>query len=165
MVLCVGRPVWSAKKSFREYLSKGSLFGKNVIDFHYHLVDVRRFSKKRLAEQEGILPLVLQLEQVTKSGNLLALLDNSIEAFGRLDEEELGFVSEYMRRVLLQISDVQTVKRIEKKLNPLKGGSEMVSNVVRVLRKELRQQKKEGLQEGLLEGRMEGRAEGLREGE
>ncbi len=106
----------------------------------------------------------MRLEQITEGRTLLDLLQHSMDTIGKLDEEEVGLVYEYMKRVLFLLTEGQPSEDIEKTLNLVKGGSDMVSNVVKVLRNEMKNQKKEGLQEGRMEGLKEGRQEGRQEG-
>ena len=48
IVLYNGRDSWTAGRRFRNYQIDGEVFGEFIIDFKYHLVDVRRYESEYL---------------------------------------------------------------------------------------------------------------------
>jgi hypothetical protein len=63
IILYNGYNNWTACRSFKEYLSGYELFGENIIDFEYILLDVNRYTKEELLNASNIISTVFLMEQ------------------------------------------------------------------------------------------------------
>lgn len=63
IVLYNGKNNWTACRSFREYLSGADLFGENIIDFKYILIDVNRYTEDELVNMGNLMSSVFLIDQ------------------------------------------------------------------------------------------------------
>jgi hypothetical protein len=63
IILYNGYNNWTACRSFKEYLSGYELFGENIIDFKYILIDINRYTKEELHEASNVISTVFLMEQ------------------------------------------------------------------------------------------------------
>ena len=175
VVLYLGRPTWTALRSFREYQHRQELFDDCLVDFRYLLVDLRRFDDEQLRHLKGILPLALRLECARNSHDLLRRLETSMEALKDLSSDEVDFIRSYIHHVLAPMAKGIAKEVIYSLANTMtvesmKGGNDMISNAAETIRKEIisrqrlvrRQGKLEGLKQGIQQGKQEGKQEMIR---
>lgn len=156
IVLYNGLPIWTARRSFREYQNGHELFGDSLVDFRYQLIDVKRWNGD-LTAMEGILPLTLHLESARDADELLSRLEKIMDALFRLSEEETGLMQTYIRRILSLIVNGSAREAVLQLADSLKGDTHMISSAVEMMREEMKRLKLVGREEGRQEGMEEGR--------
>jgi hypothetical protein len=162
VVLYNGKHRWTAQRSFKDYQAESLVFGDCLVDFKYHLVDIKRWDPASLLKMEGILPLAIGFDGTNGLQELLLRLQNSLETINQLEPEEMGLLAIYLKRVFALFLEKSNHAGIQEL--PIKAGegSNMFSNVERAIKKEIAAMKKEERREGKLEGKQEGKLESVR---
>jgi hypothetical protein len=68
VVLYNGKAKWTASRQFRKMLSNEQIFGAELIDFAYFLVDVVRYKEEDLLSLANVIGAVFLLDQAELSG-------------------------------------------------------------------------------------------------
>jgi hypothetical protein len=162
VVLYNGKYKWTAQRSFRNYQAKSVVFGDCLVDFQYHLIDIKRWDPAALLKMEGILPLAIGIDGMNGLEELQRRLQKSVEVINQLAPEEIGLLDTYLKRVLaLLLEKGNTGVHPSLSIKPGEG-SNMVSNLERAIKREMAAYKKEAIREGKLEGKLEGKQESAR---
>ncbi|MBU3114435.1 Rpn family recombination-promoting nuclease/putative transposase [Clostridium lacusfryxellense] len=88
IVLYNGTKKWTCARNFKDIINESQLFGDNILDFNYILVDINRFSKEYLYEFKNIAAAVFLLDQDINAIEFLERLKNIIINFNKLTSEE-----------------------------------------------------------------------------
>jgi len=86
IVLYNGADKWTAKTSFKEYLSGYELYGNHIIDFNYILLDINRYDAKSLAEMGNLISAVFMLDKKQSDAEFIKNLPRALKMGLTLDE-------------------------------------------------------------------------------
>ncbi|MEB3749259.1 hypothetical protein EP10_000098 [Geobacillus icigianus] len=67
IVLYNGQNKWTAPLAFKDYFHQGELFGEQVLDFKYILLDVNRMEKDELINNENLISSIFYLDRTVKN--------------------------------------------------------------------------------------------------
>ena len=163
IVLYNGEKKWTAEKEFRNIVFNNEIFGKNIINFEYLLLDVNRYNKEELMKIGTISAALFMLDQKVHYIEFVNRLKEIVLTFDKLTENDKMKLRNWLRNVIdeefkakFKIDEIITAKKQEVE--------KMTSNISRTLREEYERNKREGLKEGLEEGIKEGLEQGIKEG-
>jgi len=174
IVLYNGVNRWTASLSFKETIDSYQLFGENIIDFKYILIDVNRYNEEELLQLSNLISSIFLLDRKIDKEELTEKLGKLADVLKDISEEEFIILRNWLFSVVSRFLPEDKEKEIKEILVQSEGVEEMISNLERSLREEFRKTRREGLKEGLkkgkleglkigkMEGRMEGKIEGIR---
>ncbi|EGD50586.1 hypothetical protein TheetDRAFT_2602 [Thermoanaerobacter ethanolicus JW 200] len=174
IVLYNGINKWTAFLSFKETIDSYQLFGENIIDFKYILIDVNRYNEEELLQLSNLISSIFLLDRKIDKEELTEKLGKLADVLKDISEEEFIILRNWLFSVVSRFLPEDKEKEIKEILVQSEGVEEMISNLERSLREEFRKTRREGLKEGLkkgkleglkigkMEGRMEGKIEGIR---
>ncbi|MBU3172467.1 Rpn family recombination-promoting nuclease/putative transposase [Clostridium estertheticum] len=88
IVLYNGTKKWTCARNFKDIINESLLFGDNILDFKYILVDINRYSKEYLYEFKNIAAAIFLLDQDINAMEFLERLKNIVISFNKLTSEE-----------------------------------------------------------------------------
>ncbi|NNU78387.1 Rpn family recombination-promoting nuclease/putative transposase, partial [Clostridium estertheticum] len=88
IVLYNGTKKWTCARNFKDIINESQLFGDNILDFKYILVDINRYSKEYLYEFKNIAAAIFLLDQDINAMEFLERLKNIVINFNNLTSEE-----------------------------------------------------------------------------
>jgi len=100
MVLYNGAERWTAKQSFKEYLSEHELFGGHVIDFNYILLDVNNYDTETLTEIGNLISAVFMLDREQNETEFIKSIQKVLELFKDLSFDEQSALKSWINDVL-----------------------------------------------------------------
>jgi predicted transposase/invertase (TIGR01784 family) len=158
MVLYNGKAKWTASRQFRKLLSNEQIFGAELIDFEYFLVDVVRYTEEELLSLANVIGSVFLLDQTEDREQLRDRLRRLMDTMQKLPEESQQHFFTWMANIL--------VRKLPKDQHYIEELIQHVEEGVSVMGFEniLDDIKREGKMEGRLEGERKGRLEGERKG-
>jgi hypothetical protein len=159
MVLYDGDNSWTAAPTYREYTEDYEIFGDNIINFRYLLLDLNRTDAEAIRPVVKLLDAVFSLTKM-RFENKLEPEEINIwwaEQASRLSKDEKYKLVDWMAlafRAPVEITDSIT--------NILeKGDKNDMGNIFQLMANDFKEEwKQEGLQEGLQEGMQKGMKEG-----
>lgn len=155
IVLYNGNREWTAARRLKEVISNSELFGDNILDFRYSLLDINRFEKEELYKKRNITSAIFLLDQNINRIEFFERLKDIIVEFNNLTIEEKDQLKHWL--VNANLKEKNFKNDIEKIFNANKKEVyEMTSNISRGLEK----LKEEGIKEGVAKGKEEGKIEG-----
>jgi len=162
IVLYNGTKKWTCARSFKDIINESKLFGDNILDFKYILVDINRYSKEYLYEFKNIASAIFLLDQDINAMEFLERLKNIVINFNNLTSEEKLLLKGWIKNTTKSDEIYDMNKLVEDIFNENKKEEVeiMVSNASNIFGK----LKSDGIKEGLKEGKKEGMKEGKKEG-
>ncbi|MBX4262363.1 Rpn family recombination-promoting nuclease/putative transposase [Clostridium estertheticum] len=88
IVLYNGTKKWTCARNFKDIINESQLFGDNILDFKYILVDINSYSKEYLYEFKNIAAAIFLLDQDINAMEFLERLKNIVINFSNLTSEE-----------------------------------------------------------------------------
>lgn len=142
IVLYNGKKRWSAERQFRKLLNHEQMFGSELLDFEYLLIDVARYTEEELLSLSNTIGSVFLLDQTEDQAQLLERLGKLMHTIQQLpDESQQKFVA-WMANILLQKLP-EDEPRIQEFIQNVKGDVSVMG-----LEKVLDNIKREGKREG-----------------
>ncbi len=142
IVLYNGSAAWTAVRSFREYQKGHELFGSELIDFRYGLINVRSYTEHDLVELATLMSAVFLLDQDIDKKELMRRLGVLVASFGSLGLEDqrqlLVWANNIAKRRVGKTVDIEELLKVP----------EGVENVVHTLERILDNERLEGELEG-----------------
>ena len=165
IVLYNGEYRWSAEKNFKDIIESKELFGNNIIDFEYILLDINRYEKNELVNLGDITAAIFLLDQKVEVEEFVHRAITIGRQFNKLKEEDKMLLKHWIRN---SVSD-ELKNIIGENLENIFDMSEkevekMTANISKTIKETLENTKLEGKIEGIREGKIEGIREGKREG-
>ncbi|MFD0715950.1 Rpn family recombination-promoting nuclease/putative transposase [Paenibacillus sp. GCM10027626] len=153
IVLYNGKRRWTASRQFRKLLSNEKMFGTELINFEYLLIDVVRYTEEELLALSNTIGAVFLLDQTKDREQLMERVEKLMDTIKQLPEDSqqkfLTWISNMLRRQL-----PENEPHMQDLFHNVKGGvSEM--GLEKTLNKIIRECKREGRLEGKLEGKEE----------
>ena len=155
IVLYTGDRTW--KIEFIDDLQE-PLAGYPKVKPLYRLVDVNKFSKSELLEDDLIVSKAMLIEKEKSIEGILKALGQinkklSIDS----DKRQLRLFITIVRYVLLSINDEETRKKLEKEIEKMKGVEANMLHATMVLNEEIKERTNKAMADGRVKGRTEGR--------
>lgn len=126
IVLYNGKQPWTAKRRFRDELSGQQLFGDELLDFQYFLIDVHRYTEEELSQ-------LLSDEQLHRLSTWI----------------------QHIFKWRLPPDSQLAVEELASSMQRKEGVNEMLTNFERVLDEWIEQKEVEGMEKGMEKGRLE----------
>lgn len=147
IVLYNGTKAWTAAKSLKDVISNSEVFGENILDFKYILLDVNKYPKDELYLKNSISSAIFLLDQNINGLEFYDRLKDIVLGFNNLNAQERLQIKQWLINVN---SDNDNMKNnIENIFNAEK---EEVIRMTSNISKGLELLKKEGIKEGIKEG-------------
>lgn len=102
IVLYNGKRPWSASRQFRGMLANEELFGPELLDFEYLLIDVARYTEEELLSLSNTIGSVFLLDQTEDQNQLLARLGKLMHTIRQLPKESQQQLIAWMANILSQ---------------------------------------------------------------
>nr|WP_244262315.1 Rpn family recombination-promoting nuclease/putative transposase [Thermoanaerobacter wiegelii] len=165
IVLYNGINRWTACLSFKETIDSYELFGENIVDFKYILIDVNRYSEEELLQLSNLIGSVFLLDRRVGREELIERLKKLTDVLKDISEDEFILLKNWFLSIVSRFLPEERKREVREILEGSKGVEFMISNLERTLKEEfIKKSRKEGIKEGLRRGRKEGKIEGKIEG-
>ncbi|GIP30864.1 MULTISPECIES: Rpn family recombination-promoting nuclease/putative transposase [Paenibacillaceae] len=102
IVLYNGKQRWTAHRQFRKLLDNEEMFGRELLDFEYLLIDVARYTEDELLSLSNTIGSVFLLDQTENQGQLLERLGKLMHTIQQLPEDSQQKFVAWMANILLQ---------------------------------------------------------------
>lgn len=159
IVLYNGKHPWTAKQRFRDTLSGHHLFGDELLNFQYFLIDVHRYTEDELSQLSNLIGAVFSLDQVEEMSELRQKLTTLTVQLQRLSDEQLHQFSLWVQRIFkwrLPFDAHRAIDELAASLQRQGGTNDMLTNFERVLDELIEQKMAEGEAKGIEKGMAKG---------
>lgn len=147
IVLYNGAKKWTAAESLKEAISNSEVFGENILNFKYILLDINRFNKDELYKKDNISSAIFLLDQNINRIEFYERLKDIVVGFSKLTIEEKAQLKHWLVNANLDENNFKY--NIERIFSANKGEVLlMTSNISKGLEK----LKEDGIKEGKVEG-------------
>jgi predicted transposase/invertase (TIGR01784 family) len=156
IVLYNGNDAWTAARSFKEYLDGYELFGGNVIDFEYLLLDLNRSDEEFILATNRLVDNIFALDQKDAAKDFVRVLNILLHRWRKMESQEQAEFKNWVQHILLRrIPDESDRVKI---LESIERGEEIVLQYGwdRAFEKERLEGERKGIQEGRIKGIQEG---------
>ncbi|WP_171011461.1 Rpn family recombination-promoting nuclease/putative transposase, partial [Haloimpatiens lingqiaonensis] len=100
IVIYNGKNNWTAVRSFKEVLSGYELFGENIIDFSYILLDINKYSKEELCEISNLVSSVFFIDQNMDEKELVKRLRTIIYVLKKITPEQYDIFRNWLKGII-----------------------------------------------------------------
>ena len=155
IVLYTGDRTWNI-----EYVDdlQEPLEGYSKIKPLYRLVDVNKFSKSELLEDDLMVSKAMLIEKEKSIEGILKALEQINKKLSiNSDKRQMQLFITIVRYVLLSINDEETRKKLEKEIEKMKGVEANMLHATMVLNEEIKERTNKAMADGRVKGRTEGR--------
>jgi hypothetical protein len=163
IVLYNGAENWTAKKSFKEYLSGYELYGGRVIDFTYILLDVNKYGAESLAEIGNLISAVFMLDKKQDETKFTQNLQEAMNMVRNLSPGEQADFESWLRDVLLKKAGLGGRELVNGALEDLKT-ERNVQDMTYAIERLFDEIEGKGIEKGIEKGIKEGIKEGIEKG-
>ncbi|MFD3274304.1 Rpn family recombination-promoting nuclease/putative transposase [Paenibacillus dendritiformis] len=101
IVLYNGKQRWTVNRQFRKLLNNEEMFGPELLDFEYLLIDVARYTEEELLSLSNTIGSVFLLDQTEDQAQLLERLGKLMHTIQQLPEESQQKFVAWMANILL----------------------------------------------------------------
>ncbi|WGU95030.1 Rpn family recombination-promoting nuclease/putative transposase [Paenibacillus dendritiformis] len=157
IVLYNGKRRWTASRQFRQLLANETMFGSELLNFEYVLIDVARYTEEELLALSNTIGSVFLLDQTEDQTQLLDRLGKLMHTIQQLPEDSQQQLVAWMANILSQKLP-ENEPHLRELIQNEKGGVSVMG-----LEKTLDAIKREGRREGRREGMREGKQEAKEE--
>jgi predicted transposase/invertase (TIGR01784 family) len=102
IVLYNGKQSWTAELQFRKLLTNEDLFGSELLNFEYLLIDVARYTEEELLSLSNTIGSVFLLDQTEDQRQLLDRLGKLANTIQQMSEDNQQKFAAWMANILLQ---------------------------------------------------------------
>ena len=151
IVLYNNKAKWSVPVNFKETLAASDLFGCQVVDFQYILINVHSYDEKQLLDLSSLISAVFLVDQAEDLEEIIEWLKKLTVTVKQLDEEDFALFKRWTERILtrnIQPEEKKEVANILLETRP-EEVEQMISNVERVLKKTYQDAEKKGIEQGI----------------
>ncbi|WP_346868480.1 Rpn family recombination-promoting nuclease/putative transposase [Clostridium sp. UBA1353] len=153
IVLYNGEYKWTVERKFKNVISKSELFGNNIIDFEYILIDINKYEKEQLMELKNIASAVFLLDQKVDIEEFISRVKDIAIGFNTLSEEQKIMLRRWLKNTLSDEIKDKLGERIEDLLIANKEEvAIMTSNISKTIKETFEKTREEGIQKGIEEG-------------
>lgn len=151
IILYNGTRTWSAVNEFRKYLNNYEVFGDNIINFKYLLIDLNSTDKNYLLKTNTLIDNVFALDKTQSTEQLKENLKVVVKRLRTLSSDEQVALINWIKVILMK--KVHDKNEINTVIELIKEGKveNMTYAIERVLDKEIKSARKMGKEEGKLE--------------
>jgi len=100
LVLYNGEFKWTVEKRFKNIINQSELFGDNVIDFEYILIDINNYEKEELMKLGNIASAIFLLDQKIDIEEFVSRVKEISIGFSNLKEEQKMILRHWLRNTL-----------------------------------------------------------------
>ncbi|QGP93282.1 Recombination-promoting nuclease RpnA [Neomoorella glycerini] len=161
-VLYNGAGPWTAALSFKEMLDSYQDFSGHLLDFHYLLFDVNRYSEEELIKAANVIASIFLLDRRMRSEELVGRLQRLAGVLKRLTPDEFRHFTTWLKNVVKPRMPGDFSAKIDGILDATNPWE--VERMIYNLELTLEEMQRQALLKGEMKGRMEGRMEGKMEG-
>ncbi len=154
IVLYNNKAKWSVPLDFKGILADSDLFGRQIVDFQYILINVHSYDEKQLLDLSSLISSVFLVDQAGDLEEIIERLKKLTVTVKQLDEEEFILFKNWTERILtrnIEPEEKKEVASILKETRP-EEVEQMISNVERVLKKTYKDAEKKGIEQGKEQG-------------
>ncbi|MFD3272931.1 Rpn family recombination-promoting nuclease/putative transposase [Paenibacillus dendritiformis] len=151
IVLYNGKRRWTASRQFRQLLANETMFGSELLNFEYVLIDVARYTEEELLALSNTIGSVFLLDQtedqtqlLNRLGKLMHTVQQLVAWMANILSQKLPENEPHLRELIQNEKGGVSVMGLEKTLDAIK-------------REGRREGRREGIREGLREGKQEGK--------
>ncbi len=155
-----GMDKWHVPRRFKDKIDTPELFGTNLLDFEYLLLDVNRYDKAELIEKQSIASAIFLLDQKTDVVEYLNRIATVAQAFNRLTDKEKLELKNWIRNTVQEEIAEQAVEILESDKEEVES---MVANITRTIEEMKEEAEHKGIQRGIEKGKQEREIELARE--
>lgn len=124
----------------------------------YRLVDVNKYSKSKLLEDDLMVSKAMLIEKEKSIEGIIKALEQISKKLSiNSDKRQIQLFITIVRYVLLSINDEETRKKLEKEIEKMKGVEANMLHATMVLNKEFKERTNKAMADGRVKGRTEGR--------
>lgn len=102
IVLYNGRQKWTAELQFRKLFANEGMFGSELLNFEYLLIDVARYTEEHLLSLSNTIGAVFLLDQTEDQRQLLERLGKLVHTIQHMPEDSQQKFVAWMANILLQ---------------------------------------------------------------
>jgi hypothetical protein len=124
IVLYNGSDKWSCAGSFREYTANSELFGSNILDFSYILLDVNEVNEDEFTKSPTLVNLAMLADRKGDPELVMGRIAKALKLGQRLTEDERVQLFDWIRDMLLRKADPKMAGSVIEAINR-KGDTEM----------------------------------------
>ncbi|QSZ27757.1 Rpn family recombination-promoting nuclease/putative transposase [Aceticella autotrophica] len=130
IVLYNGANNWTASLNFKETIDSYELFGENIIDFKYILIDVNRYSEEELLQLSNLIGSIFLLDRKTDREKLLERLRKLTNVLKNLSEDEFVLLRNWVTSIISRSLPEEKKKEVKEILESSKevSNSYLISN-------------------------------------
>jgi predicted transposase/invertase (TIGR01784 family) len=149
IVLYNGGNKWTAARNLKEVIRYSEIFGENILDFKYELIDINSYDKAELYERQNITSAVFLLDQDIDRIEFINRLKDIVIGFNKLTVKEKDMIKHWLLNVVSEEDKFK--ENVEKVFMANKREvDEVTSNISKGLEKLKEQGREEGKNEGEL---------------
>ena len=154
IVLYNGGDNWTAMRSFREYTEGYELFGANIIDFEYLLLDLNRSDEEFILSTNRVIDLIFALDKKDILENI-PKINKVLMEFRNLKQHEQAELMGWVKNILSpRITNPSDVEKILESIERWEA-TEMQHNLERSLDNELLKAERKGERKAKKEAKLE----------
>jgi predicted transposase/invertase (TIGR01784 family) len=151
LVLYNGEYKWTVERKFKNIINKSELFGNNIIDFEYILIDINKYEKEELMELKNIASAVFLLDQKVDIEEFISRVKDIAISFNNLTEEQKMMLRHWLRITLSDELKDKLGEKIEDILIAKKEEVDvMTSNISKTIKETFEKTREEGIEKGEL---------------
>ncbi|GEA30014.1 Rpn family recombination-promoting nuclease/putative transposase [Clostridium diolis] len=141
---------WTVERKFKNVINKNELFGNNIIDFEYILIDINKYEKDELMKLKNIASAVFLLDQKIDVEEFISRIKEIAINFNNLTKEQKMMIRHWLRTTLNDDIKNKLGERIEDILIAKKEEVEiMTSNISRTIKETFEQTREEASRLGI----------------
>lgn len=160
IVLYNGEYKWTVERKFKNVINKSELFGNNIIDFEYILIDINKYDKEELIELNNIASAVFYLDQKVDIEEFISRVKDVALGFNNLNEEQKMLLRHWLRNTLSDEIKEKIGEKIEDILIANKEEVDrMTSNISKTIKETFEKTREDGIEEGIEKGIEKGKIE------
>nr|WP_246873753.1 Rpn family recombination-promoting nuclease/putative transposase [Paenibacillus dendritiformis] len=144
-----GKRRWTASRQFRQLLANETMFGSELLNFEYLLIDVARYTEEELLSLSNTIGSVFLLDQTADQTELLNRLGKLMHTIQQMPEKSQQHLVAWMANIISQKLP-ENEPHLRELIQNEKGGVSIMG-----LEKTLDAIKREGKQEGKREAKEE----------
>ena len=147
-----GMDKWHVPRRFKDKIDTSELFGRNLLDFEYLLLDVNRYGKAELIEKQSIASAIFLLDQKTDVVEYLNRIATVAQAFNKLTDREKLELKNWIRNTVQEEIAEQAVEILESDKEEVES---MVANITRTIEEMKEEAEHKGIEKGKQEREIE----------
>lgn len=145
IVLYNGVYKWTVEKKFKNVINQSELFGNNIIDFEYILIDINKYEKEELMQLKNIVSAVFLLDQKVDVEEFISRVKDIAINFNSLNEKQKMMLRHWLRMTLNEEIKDKLGENIEDILIAKKEEVEvMTSNISKTIKETFERTREEG---------------------